>query len=466
MKGVARHTSNKPNIKLIMKKIIFAIISVPLFVVTNAQNVWHLNNGIHPNVDIIDGDAKMDFNAVEVHAASNIELMQGDTNYVSLSSKDSVVKTPKMEVVDGVLEINSSFHHGKITVHVKNIKSIKVDEAAKVTCIDTLTADNLSIHVKDAGSAEIMVHAKNLDVRGSDASYIKLSGSADTMDVKVSDASHIDAANLKSLHVSATSADGSFVGVWAINSIDANATDGSTINVRGTPAQKNTSASDGGAVKAYNSAWVMPRRGAFDIVQKDTNVEGKVVHTIKGDGFIGFGFVTGGSNGLNIKYGRSREFIIGFGNAYPIWKRDLIGVDLYYKSTDFYLAKNSFINNDSNTHYQAQKISLQNFGGLLYDRVWFGKQSFIDAGIYGDWTFHSKLITWDNNNPDVSYTKTILTNLSYINSGNYGVTIRYMPAIGVMFYFNYRLSPVFQNTFAGYQNPKLPNCVFGVTFGF
>ena len=253
-----------------------------------------------------------DFNAIEVNSAAHVELVQSDSNYVTLASKDSTKKAPKMEVVGGALQINSSFR-GKIIVHVKNIKSIKVDEAAKVTCIDTLRADDLTIHVLDAGTADIMVRAKTLNVRGSDAGYINLSGAADTLDVKATDASHIDAIDLKSLRVSASSADGALIDVWATNSIDAKATDGASIHIKGNPAQKNTSASDGGSVKMDDSGEeTTPDYGIHNILNKDTNSDWNKKIAISGDAFIGGGFVTGGYNGLAIKYGTSREFMFGF----------------------------------------------------------------------------------------------------------------------------------------------------------
>lgn len=452
MEKAERHTVNKPKIVLTMKKVICLIASAIVFVHAEAQ---YTNN-----------KSVSDFNAIEVSAATHVKLMQGDTNYVSLSSKDSNTKMPKMEVVGGVLKINSSFHNGQIVVHVKNIKSIKVNEAARVTCLDTLVAHNLTIHVSDAGKAVILVHAKNIYVRGADASNIVLAGTADSMELKATDASHIVADELKTLVSQVRSADGSEADVWSINSIDANATDGSSIHIKGTPTRKNTSASDGGSVTMdATGEEIVPREDA--IVELDTAKNGKKKLVITGDAFIGGGFVTGGTQaGAPVKYGASREFIMGFGWEKKIVKWDGIGADLYYKSTDFYLSEDSAKTFPNKVLHQQEKISVQNFGGLLYDRIHFSRKLFLDGGIYGDWAIHSKYITWDANTPGAESTKIIQRNLGFVNPLDYGLTFRFGYAQGLSLYFNYRLSNLLQNGPAlEPAYPKLPGYVIGITLG-
>jgi Putative auto-transporter adhesin, head GIN domain len=419
-----------------------------------------------------------DFNAIEVGSAARITLVQSDTDYIVLTSKMPVDKMHNIEVEDGVLKITSPVG-GNIEVHVKNLRSIKVNDAAKVTCTDTLKADNLSVHVSDAGYADILVHAKMLKARSNDASRVTLSGTADSLDVKASDGAHIKAADLKALNVHAISSDGSNVSVWAVNSINANATDGSDIHVKGTPVQKNTNAADGGSVSMG------------DTVEKpvSNNSGGKKGFNIDKDAFIGMGFVMGGTkagnaysgssypNGkvdANVKYGSSREFILGFGHAYNLAKWNALGWDVYYKSTDFYLNQDSTKTFPNKALHQAEKLSFQNFGGLIYDRFYIGRKIFLDGGIYGDWTFHSKWVTWDGNSPSASSTKTIERNFSYVNPTNYGVMVRFGMTKGLSVYFNYRVSNLFKpiDYDAGgvatplyMYYPELPAYTIGITLG-
>jgi Putative auto-transporter adhesin, head GIN domain len=452
MKRVARHTINKPNTIFIMKRIILLIAAV--IFLTNVEAQYSTKENI------------TDFNAIEVNSAAHVELVQSDSNYVTLSAKDSMKKMPRLDVKGGVLEINSAFR-GTMEVHVKNITSIKVDDAARVSCIDTLRTNNLTIHVSDAGKADILVHAKTIKARGNDASSVTLVGSADSLDVKATDGSHMDASNLKTHGVYAISSDGSSLSVWAMNSIDGNATDGSTIHIKGNPAHKNTSNSDWDSIYMDDSGKEITQyNGNNRFMRMTTNdSDGKKRFEVDGDAYMGAGFVAGGSNGVNIKYGSSREFTLGFGYVKKIVPWNWVGLDLYYKSTDYYIGQDSGKTFPDRTLHQEEKISFQNFGGLVFDRFFFGKKLFLDGGIYGDWTFHSKLVTWDDAS-SVSSVKTIDRNLSYVNPTNYGLNFRFGFRYGVSVYFNYRLSGLFQNPAApAAAYPHLPVYTVGIILG-
>lgn len=188
-----------------------------------------------------------DFSGIEVSSAARVNLYQSDSNYVILTYTDVIKKTPRLEVHGDALKVDVPFR-GTISVYAKNISSIKINDAGRVYCKDTLKTNNLTIHVSDAGRADILVHAKMIKAKANDAASITLSGTADSLDIKSSDASKVNTTTLKAGSVRAISSDGSTVSVWAINRIDADASDGSNVHVKGTPVQKTISASDGGSV--------------------------------------------------------------------------------------------------------------------------------------------------------------------------------------------------------------------------
>ena len=72
-----------------------------------------------------------DFNSIEVNSAARVNLIQSDSNYVILNSKDPVMKSPKIEVHDGVLRITGSPFRGIMDIHVKSINSITASDAVK-----------------------------------------------------------------------------------------------------------------------------------------------------------------------------------------------------------------------------------------------------------------------------------------------------------------------------------------------
>jgi hypothetical protein len=438
-----------------MKKLICIAVSIAFLMNAEAQQTIKKNLG--------------DFNAIDVNSAARVNLVQSDSNYIVLTSKDPVMKSPVMEVRDGVLKITGVPFRGIMELHVKSINSITARDAVRITCKDTLKSDKMTVHASDASRIDLLDNARYIRVKANDAGNVTLAGSTDSLDVKVSDASRVNAFSLKANGVNVSSSDGSNAEVWALRSVAAHAMDGSSVHIKGSPVQKNTSASDGGSVKMDDSGdETTPDYGnhTFNSIEVDTNSHGKKVIKLTGDAFVGGGFITGGSGGATIKYGSSREFMVGFGGGHMLWKWNSIGFDVYYKSTDFFLAQGKGKSFPDTLNHQAQKVSFQNFGGLLYDRFYFGHHIFLDGGVYGDWTFHSKLITWDNSTPDVSSTKTINRNLSFVNADNYGLTFRFGSTEGVSLYFNYRLSKLFQNPAApAVAYPQLPAYVVGINFG-
>ncbi len=408
-----------------------------------------------------------DFTEIELSGASRVTIIQSDSNYIVTHSKDSAVKNFHANVKAGVLYITSGFNG---EVHARNLTAISVSDASRVTSKDTLIYEKLTLKASDAGRIEILVRNNTLVAHASDAGCIIVSGRTDLLAAKISDASRLKAFGLKASTVKAIAADGSSADVWAVSAIDANASDGSNIHIKGNPSQKNTSATDGSSITMDDSGEETTRESGRhsmgSTIDIDTIFGRSSYNPYMGDAFIGFGFVTGGNKGAAINYGASREFIVGFGGGHKFCPWNGLGFDVYYKSTGFYLAQNAGKVFPDTLKHDAQKVSLQNFGGLLYDRFIFSNgyhgQIALDLGIYGDWTFNTREVSWDNNN-DI---KTINRNLSFFNHYNYGVTARFIFLRQLSVYCNYRLSNVFKSSVTSAQyGPTLPALVFGITFG-
>jgi hypothetical protein len=192
-----------------------------------------------------------------------------------------------------------------------------------------------------------------------------------------------------------------------------------------------------------------------------------------GDAYIGGGFIFGPSDlGDQIKYGASREFIVGLGYVRKFVKWNGAGIDLYYKSTGYFLVQDTAKILPNSTQHNSEKISFDNLGGLIFDRFYIGKV-FVDGGFYFDWAMVTKHETYDDfsvaNAGGGSSTHSIDRNLYYLNSTNYGLTFRLGHITGVSLYFNYRLTNVFIKGTA--QNPDLyynlpfPPFVIGLVIG-
>lgn len=456
--------SNKPIVKVIMKKVICLIAAIVFIVNVEAQYNVKKNLG--------------DFTELELSGASRVDLFQSDSNYVVIRSRDSLAKNPHAYIAAGVLYITGAFRG---EVHAKNIVAIRTTDACLVNSKDTLRVDKLSLRASDAGKLNILVNAKSIYSHAQDGSAISISGTTDIFESKSSDASHLYASGLKASTVKTTASDGSSEDIWAVNSIDARASDGSNIHVKGSPKDKNTTASDGSSITMDDSGEeIEPENGRHSmgpILDHDDSIFGKHHHhhdaSSMGDAFIGFGFVTGGNTGAAIKYGNSREVIMGFGGGHKFCKWDGLGFDVYYKSTDFYLAQNANKTFPDTLKHNAQKVSLQNFGGLIYDRIIFASgyhgQLSLDLGFYFDWTFNLREVTWDNIPGTDLFSATTSKSITYLscaNPANYGVTARLVFLRGLTVYFNYRLSNALSfSTAPANYSPTLPPFVIGITFG-
>jgi hypothetical protein len=184
------------------------------------------------------------------------------------------------------------------------------------------------------------------------------------------------------------------------------------------------------------------------VLAQDTadTLDNSINHDMQ-DLFIGGGFVLGNSaTNATVLYGNSREFIIGAGIGYKFAKWNGIGIDIYYKSTDFFLKQDSNKVLPNNTLHNSEKVSFDNLGGLVFDRFYIGS-FFLDGGFYFDWTFYTKHITWDNTKgagATGSSVKTTDRQLNFVTPTNYGLTFRFGKITGVSLYFNYRLSNLFK----------------------
>ncbi len=409
-----------------------------------------------------------EFTGIDVNTAANITIIQSDTDMVTVNSKDDL-HLVSTKVENGVLLIRST-KNVTCTVQVKDLRSIIAKDAAIVKSQNTLKVSDLKITEDDAGNVNLDLNANSIIVVTKDASVLKLSGTTSSLDVSASDGATVKTSDLKADAVSATARDGGIIRTWAVNKITAKSTDGGSISIKGSPAVKSTVADDGGTIKMDDGETVTGDKNMQDSTGHDSTNSSKGMKHSFSDAYIGFGYVFGPEHaGDRIKYGRSREFNFGLGGGYKFFKWNGIGADIYYKSTDFFLEPDADKILPNPTIHNAEKISFNNLGGLVFDRFFIGK-IFFDGGIYYDWIFMSRHVTWDNyangNGAGASITKTIDRSLSFVKPSDYGLQFRFGAKEGFSFYFNYRMSNLFKQTSNGnLATPELPPYVLGIVLG-
>lgn len=175
--------------------------------------------------------------------------------------------------------------------------------------------------------------------------------------------------------------------------------------------------------------------------------------------YVGLGFFTPEpqEKTIEILYGASHDFTLGFRYKLKATNWLAFGADLEYNTAVYYF-NNSFFN-DSNsalqTHHDKEKLRLNNASSEVYIRFNFGKRGniigkFIDFAAYGLYNFDNKHIYIDKySNPNFYNAKTVKTinsNLNYIEALNYGARFR----IGYNRYaicLSYRLSDILSQKF-------------------
>ncbi len=405
-----------------------------------------------------------EFAYIEADGGSTITIIQSDSDMVIVGS-GSIPDQVKTKTENGTFTVRAS-GGASCTVKVNRLASVTARGASTIKSQNTLSMVDLKITAVDASTVMLDLDATSVTAKVKDASTLKLSGRTTSFDVVSSDGAAVQAGNMTATSVTAVANDASTVTVQPYTSLSARASDASVIKYKGNPTQKNINAKDQGVVKSIDGNNV--ETGNTKNTSDSNDTEGSFSHKF-GDGFIGWGYVLGPDNaGAAIRYGRSREFYMGFGGGYKFFKWNGIGVDIYYKSTDFYLTQDSTKRLPNATLHNAEKISFDNLGGLVFDRFYIGKMYF-DGGFYYEWAFYTKHITWDDNheaNSIGSTTKTIDRSLTFANTTNYGLTFRAGMQNGISFYFNYRMTNLFsqaQGATAG--PPELPQYTLGIVFG-
>ena len=181
------------------------------------------------------------FNSLHVSGAAKVIFRQAD----SISVK---VKTEKADEQDRVLisvnkealEINMKGDFDgspKIYVTAPSLKSIVSSGACAVEANDTVRVEEISLDATGASKIELTLRAGKIKTTSSGASTIKLSGYANSLEAASIGASSTKATDLQAVDVNVNAHGASSAKVYATNKLVANATDASSIKIKGNPAQ-------------------------------------------------------------------------------------------------------------------------------------------------------------------------------------------------------------------------------------
>jgi hypothetical protein len=213
-----------------------------------------------------------DFTGIKAGGIFTITVTQGSANAVKVEAEEGVLPNIKTEVKDNVLEITTE---GKIKTEkpmnimltVKELKSVEISGAAKLTGKSEITGDNIMISTSGAGQVELPLKMSQVKIDESGAASLKLSGATDKLDADVSGAASLKAFELEANTANVRGSGAASIKVNSKSSIAADASGASSIKYKGQPTSRTINKSGSGSIK-----------------QADTNTEEGSNSTTTGNG--------------------------------------------------------------------------------------------------------------------------------------------------------------------------------------
>ncbi len=193
------------------------------------------------------------FTGVDVSSGIKVMIEQAETQEVVVEADDNIKDQIHTKVVNGTLEISTSFNslrNATMIVHVKipEVSYLKSTSASKINGKSLLISEDLVLETSSGGNIETEVEAHKLRAESSSGSTIEISGKALNADFDSSSGSSIDALNLVANEVKATASSGSSIDVQALKKLKADASSGASVDFSGKPVNIEKSESSGGSV--------------------------------------------------------------------------------------------------------------------------------------------------------------------------------------------------------------------------
>lgn len=195
-----------------------------------------------------------DFNELKTYRGLHVELVKSDNQKVVIEgskSEEVIVKN-----TNGVLRISMkvlqtfSADDAKVTVYFNNdIDIIDVNEGSFVRSNETFEQDKIELRSQEAGQINLKINTNHLDVKVVSGGIITLSGSAKNQNIKVNTGGFYKAKELITEYTNVSASSGATATVNASKLVDANATLGATITIKGEPEEIKKKESLGGYIR-------------------------------------------------------------------------------------------------------------------------------------------------------------------------------------------------------------------------
>jgi hypothetical protein len=201
-----------------------------------------------------------EFTGIESSSNFEIILTEGEPGTLTIDAKDEIEPLIKTEVQNGILHfsyVKSKMQMDsspKITLQVKNLKSIEVSGVSTVKGTNQIIADKIKLDISGAGEIEMDIKANKISVDQSGAGNVNLKGSTNVLKSDISGAGNLKAADLVSDTVSIKISGAGAAKVHAVKSLEGDVSGAGSIHYTGNPEIKNVKVSGIGSVHPSSSS--------------------------------------------------------------------------------------------------------------------------------------------------------------------------------------------------------------------
>jgi hypothetical protein len=195
-----------------------------------------------------------DFKSVSVSNALDLIIEQSDKTEIIVEADDNLQKEITTNVENGVLVISckkgnfNNITSKKITVKMPNIEGLEASSASTINTVSTLKGNNLTLETSSAASINASVEYESIQIDANSASSQTVNGKSLRIETSTSSAGVINAADLLSNEVHASSSSGGSIIVHPIVDLKADASSGGNISYKGTPKSIQKEESSGGSI--------------------------------------------------------------------------------------------------------------------------------------------------------------------------------------------------------------------------
>ena len=218
-------------------------------------NNMNFNNGLNGNGNVVTTNRSVSEAFETIEAKTGITVVIEQTNETSIEARtdENLQEHLKTEISNGVLSIYfdeniNDAEERKVIVKLPNVTKIASSSGAAVEGTNTIKSENLALKSSSGSEINLSINSKNLSCDSSSGSKIEAKGKAENLRTESSSGSSIILDNLETANAVCKASSGSTTKVSPIESLDADASSGSSIKYYTNPKKITVDESSGASV--------------------------------------------------------------------------------------------------------------------------------------------------------------------------------------------------------------------------